>query len=140
MPTAAPSSRDTRPRRFANDSGLSSARTVPPAATVSATRFSIRARQRRLVDLQLDDGVELLALLGQHPVKRLGLRHGARKTVEDETLAAIRLVDPVRHDLVDDLVGNQFARIHHRLGALADLGAVGTAARSMSPVESCGMP
>ena len=42
--------------------------------------------QRRVVHLQLDDRVELHALLGQHPVERLGLRHGAREAVQDEAV------------------------------------------------------
>ena len=34
----------------------------------------------------------------------------------------IGLVDALRYDLVDDLVGDQPAGVHDRLGALADLG------------------
>ena len=50
------------------------------------------------------------AALGQHPVQRLGLRHGAREAVEDEAVGAVGLVDPLGHDPVDDLVGDQLAR------------------------------
>ncbi len=42
-------------------------------------------------------------LARQHAVERLGLRHGARKTVENETLARIGLLDALGDDADHDL-------------------------------------
>ena len=36
-------------------------------------------------------------------------------------LGAVRQIDPIGDDLVDDGVGDELARIHDRLGALADV-------------------
>ena len=44
--------------------------------------------QRRLVDLDQDHSVELEPAPRQHAIERLGLRHGARKAVEDEAALA----------------------------------------------------
>src|SRR3990170_989976 len=46
-----------------------------------------------VVDLELDHGVELLLLALQHRVERVGLRQVARKSIEDDALLAIGLVD-----------------------------------------------
>ena len=42
-------------------------------------------------DLEGDDAVDLLAVGCEHGIERLRLCHGARETVEDEALAALRL-------------------------------------------------
>ena len=41
---------------------------------------------------------------------------GAREAVENETVAAVRLVDPLGDDAVDDLVGDKVATIHDLFG------------------------
>jgi hypothetical protein len=51
----------------------------------------------------------------------------------------IRRIEPVGDDGNDDVVG-QIAAIIHHLGLLADRRAAATAARSISPVESCLRP
>ena len=61
--------------------------------------------------------------LAEHIANSVGLRQRARIAVEDKTLLAVLLVDAFGHDRVDDLVGDELAGIHHRLGALADLRA-----------------
>ena len=52
----------------------------------------------------------------------------------------VGLVEPVGEDAVDDLVGDELAGVHHRLGLRARPVPAATAARSMSPVESWTMP
>src|SRR6185312_9681434 len=70
-----------------------------------------------------DHGIQFETLAGEDPRQGFGLRHGARKAVEDEATGRIRLDDTVGHDLVDDLVRDEAAGIHDRLGPLADLGS-----------------
>lgn len=96
--------------------------------------------QRVLIDLKLDDGVELQLLLVEHGLQRLGLGDRAREPVENEALRGIRLRDPVADDADDDLVRDEAAGFHHRLGLEATGVPAATAARSMSPVESWTMP
>ena len=50
---------------------------------------------------------------------------GARVAVEDEAAGAIGRIDALGDDGVDDVIGHQFACIHHGLGAFADIGAGG---------------
>ena len=80
----------------------------------------MRADQLFRVDLQFDRGIERQALAGQHLVERLGLLHGARKAVEDETVLRVGLVDAVIDDADHDLVGDERAGLHHRLGLQPD--------------------
>src|ERR1700742_620584 len=51
--------------------------------------------QRAFVDAKLDHRVEPHVLLPQQVVERLGLRHRARKAVEDKTVLHVRLVEAV---------------------------------------------
>ncbi|MNZ40105.1 hypothetical protein D3C78_576100 [compost metagenome] len=44
------------------------------------------------------------------------LRDGARETVEQEAIRAVRLGDAVLDQVDDQLVGNQLASVHDRLG------------------------
>jgi hypothetical protein len=81
--------------------------------------------QRLVVDRDLDDRVELEAALLEHAVQRFGLRHRARVAVEDEALRAVGLVDALGDDAVDDLVRDQLAALHHRLGLAPHIGAFG---------------
>ena len=48
-------------------------------------------QKRRVVDLELDDGIELLPLRGQQLVERRSLLQRAREAVEDEAVGAVRL-------------------------------------------------
>ena len=78
-----------------------------------------------LVDLELDHPVELAAVRGEHFVELLRLRGSARIAIEDG--AGFR---PHRGQLGvdqrgDDLVGDQLARFHDRLGLDADRRAGG---------------
>ncbi len=52
------------------------------------------------------------SLFLKHAVERFGLRHGAGKSVEDETLLRIRFLDAIGHDADNHLVRHQFAAIH----------------------------
>jgi hypothetical protein len=81
---------------------LSSARTFSPRALIS------------------DHAIELEAALGQQAVERLGLRHGARETVEHEAAFGVGLVDAVGDDRHHHFVRHQFAAFHDALGAQAD--------------------
>src|SRR5215469_3242452 len=91
-----------------------------------APRFRLRdplldaLEQGALVHLELDDGVELEALLLEHAVERVRLRHRARETVEDEAPARIGLVNARGDDRHHHVVGYEFAARHHLPGAHAD--------------------
>src|SRR6516162_205674 len=76
--------------------------------------------QRALVHLELDDGVEVEALLLEHAIERVRLRHRARKTVEDKALARIGLVDARGDDRHHHVIGHEFAARHHLPGTHAD--------------------
>ena len=74
---------------------------------------------------------------GQHPVERVSLRHRARKAVENEAVARVRLLDAVGDDRHHHVVWHEFAARHESL-ARSPMGVPAlTAARSISPVESC---
>ena len=68
--------------------------------------------QRLAPHLQVDDLLDPLAEIGQHPVQRLGLRYGARKPVQDEAARGIRLAQALAHDLDHDLVRHQLTPVH----------------------------
>ncbi|MCY1178554.1 hypothetical protein D9M73_189080 [compost metagenome] len=51
------------------------------------------------------------------------LRNGAWETVEQETVGTVRLGDAVLDQVDDQLVGNQLASVHDRLGFQAQRGA-----------------
>ena len=48
-------------------------------------------------------------MCGQHRIECLGLRHVARKSVEDEAPLAVRPNDPAIYHFDDDVVGNELA-------------------------------
>src|SRR5262245_21498626 len=54
--------------------------------------------QVRLVNLQLDHGVELEVLLLEHAIERMRLRHRARESIEDEAVMRIGLLDALGDD------------------------------------------
>ena len=58
--------------------------------------------QRRLVDLDQDNMVEAEPALPQHVVKRLRLRHRARKAVENKAGTAIGFDDALGDHVDDD--------------------------------------
>src|SRR3546814_12012641 len=60
--------------------------------------------ERILVDGKLDHMVKLHALGRQQRIERLGLGHGARKPVENETASHVGLVEPFGQYADDDLV------------------------------------
>src|SRR4029450_3846611 len=70
-----------------------------------------------LVHLGLDDRIELEALLLEHAIKRVRLRHRTREAIEDEAVARIGLVDALGDDRHDHVVGHELAARHHLLGA-----------------------
>src|SRR5438046_5689243 len=93
---------------------------IAGAAIAAAEAAGYPVDENGLVDLHQDHMVELLAVRGEHAVERLGLRHGARKAVEDKTAfaimgGAIGLRDPLRDHLYDDVIRNQPAGIVDRL-------------------------
>ena len=77
-----------------------------------------------LGDLQVEDRVQLDALGLEHRVQRLGLRHVAREAVEQEAVRGVRLLHAVLGHPDGDLVRDQVAGVHVRLGLLAQLGAL----------------
>ena len=82
--------------------------------------------ENSFVNLELDHRVEIELLLVQHAVERLGLRHGARKAVEDEAVVGVGLGDAVGDDRHNDVVGYEFAARHDLLGVQPDRGAGGS--------------
>src|SRR3954449_2164969 len=73
-----------------------------------------------LVDLELEHRIEPQTLFGEHRVEGLGLGDGAREAVEDEALAGVRPVDALGDDADHDVVRDEPARFHDRLGLEAD--------------------
>src|SRR5260370_1055129 len=85
----------------------------PPVALVKAGAAALAGEapgdavdQRGFIDLDQDHVVERLAPRAEHRVERLGLRHGARKAVEHEAASTVRLADPLRDHLDDDVARN----------------------------------
>ena len=54
----------------------------------------------------------------EHGVEHLGLGHRAREAVQDEAVAALGLLHGVGDDPHNDVVGDERARVHRRLGLL----------------------
>src|SRR5690606_2314126 len=77
--------------------------------------------QDLVVDDQFNHGIKPGAAFGKHRIDGISLNQRTRVAIEDETLGAVSLVDPLSHDRVDDLVGDELACVHDRLGALANL-------------------
>ena len=72
-----------------------------------------------------DHEVDLVALVRQHVVERLGLADRARKAVEEDALAGLRLGQAAADDVDDELIGNQVAGRHDPAGLLADRRSAG---------------
>ena len=105
------------------------------AGVRAAAAHALNDRVERHVDLQhvveLDAG-------GLHGV---GLRDGARKAVEQEALGAVGLGDAFLDQVDDQVIADQTARFHHRLGLQAqwraglDSGAQHVAGRDLRNAE-----
>ena len=78
-----------------------------------------RLQQLFLGDLELQHGVELGVVLGQHVVQRLGLLDRAGVAVEDEAVGGVGLVDPVLDQGVGQTAGHQVACVEVALGLQA---------------------
>ena len=70
-----------------------------------------------MIDFQVEDRVELDAPFGEFLIERFGLRHRARKAVEDKAVRRIRMVDSAGDNGHHDIIGYQFAAIHDVLDA-----------------------
>ena len=75
--------------------------------------------QRFFVHVDADYVVDLGTQPLQHLVQGFGLGHCPGKTVQDESLFAIRLGQPVFDDTDDYFIGHQCSGIHALLGLLA---------------------
>ncbi len=69
-----------------------------------------------VVDDELENQVEADAEVSQQLVQCRGLRNGAGKAVEQETVARIGLGEPVPHHVDGHLVRNELAGVHVPLG------------------------
>jgi len=77
-------------------------------------------KKNSLIHFQLDHRVEFEAPLGEQSVKRLGLRHGARKPVKHEATFGIMLIDAIGNDRHHDVIRDQLASFHNAFGAKAN--------------------
>ncbi len=89
--------------------------------TVVGTAFGLGATgqtidQQFLVDFQLDRQVHRLADPVEQHVERVGLSQIARIAVEDETIDGIALLEAIFEHAEHDLVRDQIAGRHDRLG------------------------
>src|SRR5690606_14110460 len=85
-------------------------RAVVDRATLGAGITTGHATNEFLViDAQFDDRGEIQALVLQHPLGRVRLDQRPRKAIENETVGTVGLVDSLRHDGDDDIVGYQLA-------------------------------
>ena len=73
-------------------------------------------------DVDHQRGAHLAAELADLLAERLGLRDRPREAVEDEPVAGLRLLDPLRDHGDDQLVGDQVAGVHVLLRLGAELG------------------
>ena len=53
------------------------------------------------------------------------MRNSTRIAVQNKTIRAIRSINPLRNDLVHNLIGNQLPGVHNGLGALPDFALLG---------------
>ena len=99
-----------------------------------------------VVDGQLEDRLELVAVLGQDRVERLDLGGGAREAVEQEALLGVVLEEPVAHDGVGDLVGDvatgreDLLDLQAEGGLVLDVGAEDVAGGDGGDAERVGDP
>ena len=62
-------------------------------------------------------------VLDKHLVEHLRLRHRAREAIEDEALFALGALNVLADDADNDVVGDEAARLHHRVRLFAHLRA-----------------
>jgi hypothetical protein len=76
-------------------------------------RHGYYALEKRIfVDLKFEDRVKLDTSGGKFPIERLGLRDRAGKTIEDEAIRRVRLIDAAGDYRNHDIIGHEFATIH----------------------------
>ena len=75
--------------------------------------------EHRLGRFQERGGVDGASLAGEHAIQRLGLRDGPRKAVEDHAPFRIHGAQMRAHEVDDDVVGNEFTRVHVPLRLVA---------------------
>ena len=97
-----------------------------------------------VVDDELEHHVELDAAVGEHVVEDLGLRDRAREAVEQEAAVRVVLGQPVADHVDGDVVRDEVAPVHERLGLepergpLADVRAEDVAGRDLGHREVLG--
>ena len=94
--------------------GVIGAHFLAASARLGGTGF-YPLQQRALVDAKLYHGVEPHAFFLQEFIQGLGLRHRARKAVEDKSLRRVRLIQAVRDESDHDIVRHQTAAGHDAL-------------------------
>src|SRR5215471_14364621 len=72
-------------------------------------------KENAFIHLQLHDRIEFKTPFSQQTIKRLRLRHGARKSVKHEAAPCIGLPDAVSDDRDNDVIGNELAAFHDAL-------------------------
>ena len=77
-----------------------------------------------VVDVDQDDGGQLLRNIAELPVECLGLGHGPREAVEDEAVVGLAALQSVGDHPDDHFVGDEIAPVHVFLRLLAHLGAL----------------
>src|SRR5690606_3090787 len=100
-----------------NAAHLRSLETVVIALTAFGARISADNAfdEAIVIDLELDHGIQPLALAIEHPVEGGCLLQRARKAVKNEAGLAVRLLDTLGDDADDNVVGNELALLHERL-------------------------
>jgi hypothetical protein len=110
---------------------------------ICPVRLSVRRRVRPLDQevarhVDLNHRLEPLVPPGQEARQGLGLRDGARKTVEDEPQPGVLAVEALVHESDDHLIGTSLPADMKRSAATPRGVPAARAARSMSPVEIFG--
>jgi hypothetical protein len=72
-----------------------------------------------VADVEKQHRVHPALLLRQNPLQPLGLRDGPHDAVEDHALRRLGLAQFLAHHSQDDVVADQVAGLHHRLGLAA---------------------
>ena len=88
----------------------------PPADTID---------QDGVIDLDPDNAIETDSFVGQHRVQCLGLGRGTGESVEEETVGAIGLLDPLGDQFDHDVIRHEGTRRHDLLYRLAQRTARG---------------
>jgi len=76
-----------------------------------------------VVNLEVDNVIDLLALLGKNLVEHLGLLHVAGESIEEETLGTGRGVDVLLDETDDKVIIDELASLHDALSLEAERGA-----------------